>query len=191
MKIWDLIWKNFADLASLKDTQNLDIFWVQESELWFGNIEGWNWVCFSVMGPKPGTEEDEPELFLLPLAQSRTKPWQLCCFGEKFECMMGPTHYLHPSMLCCALPPGLVIIMCVIAKAVFQTNAGFAVSLRTLNFFGVYIWENPSWIPVGWHSTKISCRSLLWLPGCGCRCLVLWLLPGLRWEIKTTCTNQG
>lgn len=100
-----------------------------------------------------------------------------------------PTHHLHPSMLCHALPPGLVIIMCVIARAVFQTSAGFVVSLRTLNFFGLYIWENTSQIPVDWHSAKIS-WSLLWLSACGCRCLVLWPLPGLKWEIKTICTNQ-
>lgn len=33
-------------------------------------------------------------------------------------------------------------------------------------------------------SAKISGRSALLLFGCGCRCLALWFLLGLRWRIR-------
>lgn len=92
------------------------------------------------MGPEPGAEEDDPELFLLPLAHSRTHLTTVLFWGKIWVHEDDPTHHLHPSMLCHALPLGLVI-MCAIARAllVFQTSAGFAVSLRTPNFFGLYI----------------------------------------------------
>lgn len=91
------------------------------------------------MGPKLGAEEDEPELFLLPLAHSRTHLTTVLFWGEIWVHEDDPTHHVHPSMLCHAQPPGLVVITCVTARAVFRTNAGFAGSLRTLNFFGLYI----------------------------------------------------
>lgn len=91
------------------------------------------------MGPKPGAEEDEPELFLLPLAHSRTHLTSVLFWGEIWVHEDNATHHLPPSVLCHALPPGPVIIICDIARAAFQTNAGFAVSLRTLNIFGLYI----------------------------------------------------
>lgn len=91
------------------------------------------------MGPKPGAEEDELELFLLPLAHSRTDLTTVLFWGGIWVHEDDPTHHVHPSMLCHAQPPGLLVITCVTARAVFRTNADFAGSLRTLNFFGLYI----------------------------------------------------
>lgn len=66
------------------------------------------------MGPKPGAEEDEPELFLLPLAHSRTHLTTVLFWGEIWVHEDDPTHHVHPSMLCHAQPPGLVVITCLL-----------------------------------------------------------------------------
>lgn len=85
------------------------------------------------------------------------------------------------------------VYLCFTTRSVFRPitlwYAGFAVSLRALNFFGLYTWEDASRSPMDWGSAKMSSRSLLLLFIYGCRCLILWLLPGLRWGIRTTCLD--